>query len=162
MKASFFDIRKSIVANPQIVLAKPSLNTFPVRYMQKFTPQKVGGKVVLHSHLPPLNSIAYKRFVDEHFLQQNNKPSHAQIGITNICKQNCDYCYNKGRIGTPMDTSTIIDIGKKLIDMGVFWLGFTKGEPLMNPYLVRITKNLGDRCSALCFQCCFSFSVSHF
>ncbi len=152
MKASFFDILKSIAANPQIFLAGPKVNAFLVRYMQKFTPQKVGGKVVLHSHLPPLNSIGYKRFVDEHLLQQNNKPSHAQIGITNVCKQNCAYCYNKGRSGTPMDTSTIIDTGKKLIDMGVFWLGFTGGEPLMNPDLVRITKNLGDRCSLKCFS----------
>lgn len=152
MKASLFDIIKAIGANPQVVRANPQVLAFLIRYMQKFTPQKVGGKVVLHSHLPPLNSLAYKRFVDEHLLQKSRGPSHAQIGITNACKQHCSYCYNKGRSGTPMDTSTIIDIGKKLIDMGIFWLGFTGGEPLLNPDLVKITKSLGDRCILKCFS----------
>ena len=111
----------------------------------------VGGNLILHSHLPPLNSQAYARFIDEHLLVKNAGPSHAQIGITHACPQNCEYCYNKNRTGKPMDTATIKKTINDLKAMGVFWIGLTGGEPLLNKNIVEIVETIGDRCASKLF-----------
>jgi MoaA/NifB/PqqE/SkfB family radical SAM enzyme len=112
--------------------------------MKKFRVKNVGGNLVIHSHLPPLNSEAYTRFIDEHLLGRINGPSHAQIGLTNACPQNCKYCYNKNRHGKTMDTDTIIGLIRDLKKMGVLWLGFTGGEPLLNKDILKITESAGN------------------
>ena len=105
----------------------PSLNWFFARYMMKFPGVVVGKHTVLHSHLPPLNSQAYSRFINEQLLARSEGPSHAQIGLTNACPQNCEYCYNKNRTGKVMDKDTIKKVIRDLKEMGVVWLGFTGG-----------------------------------
>jgi len=127
------------------------VNAFMFRYLRKFRPTVVGGRVILHSHLPPLNSPAYRRFVDEHLLAMAPGPSHAQIGLTNACPQNCAYCYNKGRAGTVMDTDTILRLVAELKALGVFWLGLTGGEPLLNRDIVRIVEAAADGCAVKLF-----------
>jgi len=111
----------------------------------------VGEKLIVHSHLPPLNSKAYARFVKEHLLVKSAGPSHAQIGITNACPQNCEYCYNKSRSGKVMDKETIQRTIRDLKDIGVFWIGLTGGEPLLNKNIVEIVETIGDNCSAKLF-----------
>jgi MoaA/NifB/PqqE/SkfB family radical SAM enzyme len=142
---------KTFVANPGLLRVSPSINWFMLRYMLKFKPVSVGGRVILHSHLPPLNSRAYTRFVKEHLLSRAAGPSHAQIGVTNACPQNCVYCYNKRRTGRPMSTELVKKVIRGLKDMGVSWLGFTGGEPLMNRDLVSITDSVGDDCAVKLF-----------
>ncbi len=141
--ANLTEILKAIVSNYDIVKAKPSLNFFLLQYMKKFRVINIEGNLVIHSHLPPLNSDAYSRFVNEHLLGKTNGPSHAQIGLTNACPQNCRYCYNKNRRGKTMDTATIIGLIRDLKKMGVLWLGFTGGEPLLNKDIVKITESAG-------------------
>jgi MoaA/NifB/PqqE/SkfB family radical SAM enzyme len=142
---------RALARNPQILRARPALNLFMLRYLGKFRPVSVAGNVILHSHLPPLNSPAYRRFVNEHLLARADGPSHAQVGVTNDCPQRCAYCYNKGRSGEVMDTSTIIRVIADLKSLGVFWLGLTGGEPLLNPDLVRIVESAGGDCSVKLF-----------
>lgn len=142
--AKLTEVLWSLAANYQIIKAKPSLNLFMLRYMKKFKVMNVGGNLVLHSHLPSLNSKAYSRFINEHLLERTNGPSHAQIGLTNACPQNCQYCYNKNRRGKTMDTETIIHLIQALKKMGMLWLGFTGGEPLLNKDIVKITESAGD------------------
>lgn len=142
--ATFTEILKSLVTNYRQIKAKPSLNFFLLQYMKKFKVINLGGNLVIHSHLPPLNSKAYSRFVDEHLLSRTNDPSHAQIGLTNACPQNCQYCYNKNRRGKTMDTPTIMGLIQDLKKMGVIWLGFTGGEPLLNKDIVKITESAGN------------------
>ena len=135
---------KIVMANPKLLFVKPAVNKFMLEYIRKFKVMKVGANLILHSHLPPLNSRAYKRFVDRHLLRRVPGPSHAQIGLTNICPQNCEYCYNKDRKGTPLDTSIIKQVIRDLKELGVVWLGFTGGEPLCNKDIVKITETAGD------------------
>jgi len=141
--ATLPELITSFFVNYCILKVKPSLGLFLLQYIRKFKIMNVGGNLIIHSHLPPLNSKAYTRFVKEHLLGRTPGPSHAQIGLTNACPQNCLYCYNKNRRGTPMDTKTIIQLIQDLKQMGVVWLGFTGGEPLMNKDLVRITESAG-------------------
>ncbi len=142
---------KELARNPQVLKAGPRINGFLVRYLRKFQIIEVGGHLILHSHLPPINSPAYRRFINEHLLDRTDGPSHAQIGLTNACPQRCAYCYNKGRDGQVMDTATMIVVIRELKAMGVFWLGFTGGEPLLNKDLVRIVDSAGGDCAVKLF-----------
>jgi MoaA/NifB/PqqE/SkfB family radical SAM enzyme len=127
------------------------VNWFLLRYMGKFNVLECGGRLIVHSHLPPLNSKPFSRFIDEHVLAGSPGPSHAQIGITDACPQNCGYCYTRGREGVVMDTETILASIRELKSMGVFWIGLTGGEPLLNRDIVRIVREIGNDCSAKLF-----------
>jgi MoaA/NifB/PqqE/SkfB family radical SAM enzyme len=144
-------VLQAILSNPSMIKAKPSINIFFYQYLRKFRVKDIGGNLILHSHLPPLNSKAYSRFIHEHLLVKNAGPSHAQIGITNACPQNCEYCYNKNRTGKVMDKETILRSIKELKDLGVFWIGLTGGEPLLNKNIAEIVESIGDTCSSKLF-----------
>lgn len=151
MPGVFGAILASLATNPRILRAKPAVNLFLAAYIRKFKPRRVGGHLILHSHLPPLNSPAYARFVDGHILGRCRGPSHAQIGITSACPQNCGYCYNRDRTGDPMDTSAILRIIGELQQMGVVWLGLTGGEPLLNPDIVQLVRKASEKCAVKLF-----------
>jgi MoaA/NifB/PqqE/SkfB family radical SAM enzyme len=142
---------RAISRNAQVLKAGLRTNRFLLRYMRRFRVRKVGGNLIIHSHLPPINSPAYKRFIDEHLLKRTNGPSHAQVGLTNACPQRCTYCYNKGRAGRVMDTATIKRVIRELKELGVFWLGLTGGEPLLNKDLLEIVESVGADCAVKLF-----------
>ncbi len=125
-------------ANPSMLLVRPRASLFMARYMHQFPARRFGDNLILHSHLPPLTSKAYSRFVAHHLMGRKPGPSHAQIGLTNACPQNCEYCYNKQRTGTRMDAPTILRTIDDLREAGVCWLGLTGGEPLLNRDIVDI------------------------
>ena len=137
--------------NLRVLKAGPRVNRFLLRYLRKFRVRDVGGNLIVHSHLPPINSPAYGRFIDEHLLGRTDGPSHAQVGLTNACPQRCAYCYNKGRSGRVMDTATIKRTIRELKNLGVFWLGLTGGEPLLNKDLLQIVESAGADCSVKLF-----------
>lgn len=142
---------KALSRNIQVLKAGPRINWFLLRYLRKFRVREVGGNLIVHSHLPPINSPAYKRFIDEHVLGRTDGPSHAQIGVTNACPQRCAYCYNKGRSGRVMDTATIKRVIGELKQAGVFWLGLTGGEPLLNRDLPEIVESAAGECAVKLF-----------
>ena len=137
--------------NAQVLKAGLRINRFLLRYLGQFRVREVGGNLIIHSHLPPINSPAYKRFIDEHLLKKADGPSHAQVGLTNACPQRCGYCYNKGRAGRVMDTATIKRVIKDLKELGVFWLGLTGGEPLLNEDLLEIVESAAGDCAVKLF-----------
>ncbi len=144
-------LARTVGSNPQMLKIDPSILWFLSQYMSKFKIRNVGGNLVLHSHLPPLNSNAYSRFLKEHLLARTAGPSHAQIGITNACPQRCEYCYNRNRTGQVMDRDTIKRVARDLKDMGVVWLGLTGGEPLLNKDIVEIVDSVSRDCAIKLF-----------
>jgi len=118
----------------------------------------VGGNLIIHSHLPSVNSKAYTRFINEHLLVKSSGPTHAQISLTNVCPQNCLYCYNRNRSGEIINTAEIIGTIRELKKMGVIWLGFTGGEPLLNKDIVEIVRSAGDDCAAKLFTSGFGLT----
>jgi MoaA/NifB/PqqE/SkfB family radical SAM enzyme len=144
-------LTKAILSNPEMIRVKPAVSLFMLQYLRKFEVRNVAGNLVIHSHLPPVNSHAYTRFIDEHLLGGIDGPSHAQIGVTNACPQGCEYCYNRHKAGKPLDTATIKRLVSDLVRMGVFWLGLTGGEPLLNKRLVEIVETAGDGCTVKLF-----------
>ncbi len=142
---------KTMIANKQIIKLNPSMNWFLTQYMAKFNLINVDEKLIMHSHLPALNSRAFTRFIDEHLLNKTPGPSHAQISLTNACPQQCQYCYNKNRSGKLLSTDEIKKTIAELKSMGVFWLGFTGGEPLLNRDIVEIVKSAGNDCALKLF-----------
>jgi MoaA/NifB/PqqE/SkfB family radical SAM enzyme len=141
----------AVARNPQILKAGLPLNLFLLRYLRKFRVRRIGKNWIIHSHLPPINSPAYKRFIDEHLLGRTDGPSHAQIGVTTDCPQRCAYCYNKGRSGRAIDTATIKRVVRELMESGVFWLGLTGGEPLLNKDLPEIVESAAAGCAVKLF-----------
>jgi MoaA/NifB/PqqE/SkfB family radical SAM enzyme len=142
---------RSIRSSPQLLKVNPSLLWFLSNYMNKFRIRNVDHNLILHSHLPPLNSPAYSRFVKQHLLLRSHGPSHAQIGLTNACPQNCACCYNKNRQGKVMDKATIIQTARDLKRLGVVWLGLTGGEPLLNKDIVEIVDSVSADCAVKLF-----------
>jgi len=82
-----FKVVKAILANPQMIRVRPSVNLFMAGYMRKFRISDIGGQLFIHSHLPAINSRAFSRVVNEHLLKKSAGPSHAQIANTNVCPQ---------------------------------------------------------------------------
>lgn len=144
-------LARAVWSTPQLLKVDPSLLRFFSNYMNKFQVRDIDNHLILHSHLPPLNSQAYTRFVKEHLLLRTQGPSHAQIGITNACPQNCACCYNKNRKGKVMGKSTIIKTARELKQMGVVWLGLTGGEPLLNKDIIEITDSISNDCAVKLF-----------
>lgn len=142
---------KAVAAAPQLLKVRPAINWFMTKYMGKFQLTNVGGQLIIHSHLPAMNSKAFARFVDEHLLAGSAGPSHAQVSLTSACPQHCAYCYNKKRSGELMDTDLIKQTIADLKKMGVVWLGFTGGEPLMQKDLVDIVNSAGKDCALKLF-----------
>ena len=146
-----FALAKVALANLSMLRVSPDVSLFMARYMRRFRVKRAGRNLILHSHLPPLTSEAYARLISRHFLSRAPGPSHAQIGLTNRCPQDCEYCYNKQRDGQPMDTGTILRVIDELKRMGVVWIGFTGGEPLLNRDIVEITRHAADGCAVKLF-----------
>lgn len=142
---------RTFLANPHLIRVDPAVNRFMTRYMGKFRVTNLGGKLIIHSHLPALNSKPYSRFVREHLINRTDSPSHAQIAVTNACPQNCTYCYNRDRTGRGMDSGTIKDLIGELQEMGVVWLGFTGGEPLTKKDLPDLIACAADGCAVKLF-----------
>ena len=134
---------KALLSNLQLLRLKPSVNWFLAKYISKFTLSDVGGQLIIHSHLPAINSKAFTRFINEQLLVHADGPSHAQIALTNACPQKCEYCYNKNRTGQLMDTDMIKRTIRDLKEKGVVWFGFTGGEPLLRKDLVDIVDCAG-------------------
>jgi MoaA/NifB/PqqE/SkfB family radical SAM enzyme len=150
-KKTIHALLKTLFSNPQMVRVSPKISFLLLKYLKKFPVVRTGRNFILQSHLPPLNSRAYSRFVTEHLIHRVEGPSHAQIGLTNACPQNCEYCYNKDRKGSVMDTDTICKVIADLKKMGLVWLGFTGGEPLLNRDIVKIAESAGDDCAKKLF-----------
>ncbi len=142
---------KSLATHPAALKAGPALDLFLLRYLRRFRLREVGGHLILHSHLPPLNSPAFGRFVNEHLARRSHGPSHAQVAVTNSCPQQCAFCYNRDRAGRVLTTGEILSTIDTLADLGVFWLGLTGGEPLLNADLLQIVARAARRCSVKLF-----------
>ena len=137
--------------NPHLLKVKPAIGLFFLKYFGKFRVRRAGGNLILHSHLPPLNSPAYARFIREQLVERRDVPSHAQVGLTNACPQRCVYCYNRDRKGEPLTTEEIRTVVRDLKRLGVCWLGWTGGEPLLNRDIVRLTEEAADGCAVKLF-----------
>jgi MoaA/NifB/PqqE/SkfB family radical SAM enzyme len=128
-------LARAVRAEPRLLLVRPSLGAFLWRYLREFPITEVGGRLILHSHLPPLDSPAYARFVRLHLLERRRAPSHAQVAVTPACPQRCLACYNRERKGVALDALELERVITDLVDGGVAWLGLTGGEPLLRPDL---------------------------
>ncbi len=136
---------RSLAAAPVLLRVRPSLTAFLAAYLSRFPIVEVGGRLVLHSHLPALDSPAYARFVRLHLIDRVEAPSHAQVAVTEACPQRCAVCYNRDRSGTPLDARELRQVVAELIDAGVVWLGLTGGEPLLRRELPELVALGGGR-----------------
>jgi len=140
-----------LLRHPQLLRARPATNLFFLKYMRKFRVRRFGENLILHSHLPPLNSPAYGAIVREQLVERREMPTHAQVGLTAACPQRCVYCYNRDRTGRSLDKAEILSAVRDLQDLGVRWLGWTGGEPLLNKDIVSLTAAAAERSAVKLF-----------
>jgi len=144
-------LARALVAAPRLVLVRPSLNAFLAGYFRKFPVTEAGGRLILHSHLPPIDSPAYARFVRVHLLERRRVPSHAQVAVTGACPQRCLVCYNRERKGVTLAPLELQRVISGLVESGVAWLGLTGGEPLLRPDLPELVALGRGRCAMKLF-----------
>jgi MoaA/NifB/PqqE/SkfB family radical SAM enzyme len=144
-------LARTLVAAPSLLRVRPSLSAFLAGYLRRFPVVDVGGALVLHSHLPPLDSPAYARFVRLHLLDRIDGPSHAQVAVTAACPQRCAVCYNRDRAGRPLDDAELGGAIEDVIASGVVWLGITGGEPLLRRDLPELVGLARGRCAVKLF-----------
>lgn len=144
-------LARTVAGAPAVVRVRPSVSAFLARYLQRFPAVDVGGHLILHSHLPPLNSAAYARFVRLHLLQHAAAPSHAQVAVTARCPQHCAVCYNRDRDGRELDDAALRRTIEELVSLGVVWLGLTGGEPLLRRDLPDLVAIARGRCAVKLF-----------
>jgi MoaA/NifB/PqqE/SkfB family radical SAM enzyme len=147
----FVALARAVVAAPRLLLVRPSLTAFLAGYFRKFPITEVGGRLILHSHLPPLDSPAYARFVRLHLVERRKAPSHAQVAVTSACPQRCPVCYNRDRQGARLDAVELRRVVNDLVESGVVWLGLTGGEPLLRPDLPALVALGRGRCAMKLF-----------
>jgi MoaA/NifB/PqqE/SkfB family radical SAM enzyme len=140
-----------LLRHPRLLRVRPALGWFFLKYMRKFRVRRFGENLILHSHLPPLNSAAYGAIVREQLVERREMPTHAQVGLTAACPQRCVYCYNRDRTGRSLDTAEILSAVRGLQDLGVRWMGWTGGEPLLNKDIVALTAAAAERCAVKLF-----------
>lgn len=121
----------TVARSPILFRVRPRVAAFLARYLTEFPVLRVGSRTILHSHLPPLDSPAYARFVRMHLVERVAAPSHAQVAVTSACPQRCDICYNRDRTGRPLDAEEVGRAIEELVSTGVIWMGLTGGEPLL-------------------------------
>ncbi len=149
-QASWLRLLPALI-DPSFLRVRPSVTSFLVRYLSKFRVLDAGGHLVVHSHLPPLGSPAFRRFTRLHLARRIAGPTHAQIGVTPSCPQRCSYCYNQGRSGQALDAPALGRVIGDLQALGVVWLGFTGGEPLLRPDLERLIELAARACAVKIF-----------
>jgi MoaA/NifB/PqqE/SkfB family radical SAM enzyme len=144
-------LARTLAAAPSLLAVRPTVSAFLAGYLRRFPAVDVGGNLVLHSHLPPLDSPAYARFVRLHLVDRVAGPSHAQVAVTAACPQRCAVCYNRDRAGRALDD---VELGRAIEDLvasGVVWLGLTGGEPLLRADLPRLVALGRGRCAVKLF-----------
>jgi MoaA/NifB/PqqE/SkfB family radical SAM enzyme len=144
-------LMRTVAAAPILLRVAPSLSVFLAGYFRRFPTTDVGGNLVLHSHLPPLDSPAYARFVRLHLVDRVDGPSHAQVAVTPRCPQRCAVCYNRDRAGRPLEGGELHRAIEDLIASGVVWLGLTGGEPLLRSDLPDLVALGHGRCAMKLF-----------
>ncbi len=144
-------LARMLAAAPVLLRVRPRLTAFLAGYMSRFPIVDVGGRLILHSHLPALDSPAYARFVRLHLIERVQAPSHAQVAVTHACPQRCEVCYNRDRTGRPLDGGEVRAAITDLIDAGIVWLGLTGGEPLLRRELPELVALGRGRCEMKLF-----------
>jgi MoaA/NifB/PqqE/SkfB family radical SAM enzyme len=142
---------RTVAAAPSLLRVRPSISAFLAGYLRRFPTVDIDGTLVLHSHLPPLDSPAYARFVRLHMLERINGPSHAQVAVTAACPQRCPVCYNRDRTGRALEEGELRAAIEDLIASGVAWLGLTGGEPLLRNDLPGLVALGQGRCAVKLF-----------
>lgn len=147
------------LADPNYLRVRPGITRSLLRYLRRFRLKETGNHLVIHSHLPPINSSAYRRFTLLHLIKRIEGPTHAQVGVTPNCPQKCGYCYNQGRQGTPLDFESLLKTVNGLKRLGVVWTGFTGGEPLLLQNLETLIESAAETSAVKIFTTGYGLSV---
>ncbi len=138
-----------------------------LKYLAKFCAgEKIvygNGKYVINSLIPPIPSQAFFNFLHAlngkgdiltAFAQGDiQAPISTYLKITNNCDCSCFYCSAHGNVDNQRQLS--YEDWKRVIaelqDLGVSYIGFTGGEPLLYPEIEKLLATVDQRSASILF-----------
>ncbi len=132
------------------------------------------GNYLLNSFIPPLNSPVFLNialqvpgegadFFENHIQGKRLAPISAYIATTGKCRYYCWHCSAAASVlqrEVEPDTTVLLEIVKKLQDLGVGIIGFTGGEPLLRDDLEQVISSIDRRKSiSLVFSTGFGLTL---
>ncbi len=108
---------------------------------------RIGDVYKMHLYLPSFPSPAFfhalKRFL---MLKGEPSPVSVLLSITKACTYNCPHCYQKKDIGSELHVDKLIEVAKKMQDLGISFFNIEGGEPLLKfDKLLKLVSSLDDR-----------------
>lgn len=119
------------------------------------------GYYMVNSFIPPINSRAFQTIVDhvpgekEMFFENHTSgvrlaPISTYIAASDKCMYHCWHCsahkfMKDAKLGSEFSSEQLIQIVRKLQNLGVGILGFTGGEPLLRKDLEEVIRTIDNR-----------------
>ncbi len=108
---------------------------------------RIGDVYKMHLYLPAFPSPAFfyalKRFM---MLEGEPSPVSVLLSITKACTYNCPHCYQKIDTGSELSTDKLIEVAKKMQNLGISFFNIEGGEPLLKlDKLLKVVGNLDER-----------------
>ena len=108
---------------------------------------KIGGKTRLNLYVPGFPSKAFYTACKKFMQFEEEMPcATVLISLTSACRYNCSHCYQKLDRGKDVDLDILVEVIKKLQDMGVAFFNIEGGEPfLVYDRLKKVCAAVDDR-----------------
>lgn len=114
---------------------------------------KVDGKYFINSFMPPMSGPAFKQCIKANIAACNSKVIQysTNIAITARCTSSCWHCSNAYRSGDELSKDKWIRTLRMIQDIGVSYIGFTGGEPLLRDDLEDILESIDERSAVVLY-----------
>ena len=111
------------------------------------------GRFVINSFLPPFPSRAFASLAQgvSRLARGVAAPISAYIAVTDACRYRCPHCSKSGRKGEPLSFGELARVVSDTQREGVSIVGFTGGEPLLEPRLEELIASVDERSVSLLF-----------
>jgi len=108
---------------------------------------RIGNVYKMHLYLPAFPSPAFfhalKRFL---MLEGEPPPVSVLLSVTKACTYNCPHCYQKKDTGKEVPADKLIEVAKKMQNLGISFYNIEGGEPLLKfDKLLKLVRNLDER-----------------
>jgi MoaA/NifB/PqqE/SkfB family radical SAM enzyme/ubiquinone/menaquinone biosynthesis C-methylase UbiE len=123
----------------------PSLYQYLHDFLEIEKGREYNNQFVLSTFIPPYPGKAFDRFMKSYFgPEKGTAIQSVDLAVTNACMYNCRHCYNAGRRIDDPPKEILINIVRRLQELGAIVINFTGGEPCLRDDLPEICSALND------------------
>lgn len=139
-----FFIREFLIKDDLVVKDIPRcvLSDYPGTFKNPFSPLKKKfsqcSKCIYNKECGGMFSSYANKYGDNAFVPIINGPSELVLELTFRCHLNCSFCFNKHSKGEELDFKLALEYIDRASEMGIPFIRFTGGEPLLHPNFFEI------------------------